>query len=156
MNPFLQKISFVAALGVSTFLFGCASDLSSGAYSRDSVRGEQSVRLGTVDSVREVKIEGTKTPIGTAAGGVVGGLAGSTIGGGKGTAVGAVLGAVAGGVAGAAAEEGFTRKKGVEVIVKMDNGTLTAITQQTQEGEVFTPGDRVKVISGSGVTRVTK
>ena len=75
------------------------------------------VRYATVESTRLVKLEGTKTNIGTVAGGAVGGIAGSTIGSGRGSAVGAVLGAVAGGIAGAAVEEGATRSQGIEITV---------------------------------------
>ena len=106
-----------------------------------------------VDSVRTVQIEGTKTPIGTLAGGAVGGIAGSGIGGGSGRAVGAILGAVAGGLAGSAAEEGITRKDGYEITVRLNNGDLRAVVQEADEQ--FRPGDRVRLVSQGGVTRVT-
>ncbi|RML87544.1 putative Lipoprotein SlyB, partial [Pseudomonas syringae pv. maculicola] len=47
---------------------------------------------GTIESLRPVKIEGTKTPIGGVAGAVVGGVGGSAIGGGRGSVVAAVIG----------------------------------------------------------------
>jgi outer membrane lipoprotein SlyB len=138
-------------------LSGCAGGLGSKDYSRGQARGEQSVRLGIVESVREINIEGTKTPLGAGAGAAVGGVAGSSIGGdGKSGVVGAIIGAVAGGLGGAAAEEGFTRKKGVEVTVKLDSGNLVAITQEVEENEVFNAGDRVRIVSGGGVSRVTR
>jgi outer membrane lipoprotein SlyB len=64
-----------------------------------------------------------------------------------------VLGSVAGGVAGQAVEEATTRRAGLEITVKLDNGSLVAITQEADE--VFKPGDRVRILSGSGVSRVT-
>jgi outer membrane lipoprotein SlyB len=138
-------------------LSGCAGGLGSKDYSRGQARGEQSVRLGVVESVREINIEGTKTPLGAGAGAAVGGVTGSSIGGdGKSAVVGAIIGAVAGGLGGAAAEEGFTRKKGVEVTVKLDSGNLVAITQEVEENEVFNAGDRVRIVSGGGVSRVTR
>ena len=109
--------------------------------------------MGVVESVREVNIEGTKTPIGAGAGAVVGGVAGSTVGGGKGSVVGAAVGAVLGGLGGAAAEEGLTRQKGVEITVKLDSGRLIAITQAADES--FQVGDRVRILSGGGTTRVS-
>jgi outer membrane lipoprotein SlyB len=139
----------VAAL----ILTGCPASMSGGAYSRDQARKVQEVQMATVESVREVQIEGTKTPIGPAAGAAVGGIAGSNIGGGKGSTVGAIVGAVAGGVAGAAIEEGATRQKGLEITVKLDNGRMIAITQAADEQ--FRPGERVRVLTGGGVTRVT-
>jgi outer membrane lipoprotein SlyB len=113
----------------------------------------QDVQMGIVDSVRKVNIEGTKTPIGAGAGTVVGGVAGSTVGGGKGSIVGAAVGAVLGGLGGAAAEEGITRQKGVEITVNLDSGRMIAIVRAADEA--FRPGDRVRILSGDGTTRVT-
>ena len=103
--------------------------------------------MGIVEGVRPVKLEGTKSPIGTVAGAAIGGVAGSTVGSGKGSGIAAVIGAVAGGLAGSAAEEGLTRKQGVEVTLKMDNGELLAIVQE-DGGENFKPGERVPPASG--------
>lgn len=148
-----DKKLVLAAFGLTVLLGGCAGSMSGGAYSRGQARQAQEVQLGVVESVRQVQIEGTKTPIGAGAGAVVGGIAGSNIGGGKGSTVGAVIGAVAGGVAGAAVEEGVTRKPGLEITVKLDNGRMLAITQEADES--FHPGERVRILSGGGVTRVT-
>lgn len=134
-------------------LFGCASGTGGKDYSREQTRIVQDVQMGVVDSVREVNIEGTKTPIGAGAGAVVDGVAGSIVGGGKGSIVGAAVGAVLGGLGGAAAEEGITRKKGVEITVKLDSGRMIAIVQAADEE--FRPGDRVHILSGNGTTRVT-
>ncbi|MCR4346629.1 MAG: glycine zipper 2TM domain-containing protein [Sulfuricaulis sp.] len=144
-------------IGVTTALLlaGCAGGLGGGDYERMQTRGVQEVQMGVVESVREVKIEGTKSGVGTTAGAVVGGVAGSTIGHGKGSVVGSVLGAVAGGVAGSAVEEGTTKQKGVEITVKLDGGRMLAITQAADEKETFKAGERVRILSGSGVTRVT-
>lgn len=134
-------------------LAGCPAGLGGKDYSRSQARTVQEVQMGVVESVREVLIEGTKTPVGAGAGAVVGGVAGSTVGGGKGSVVGATVGAVLGGLGGAAAEEAVTRQKGVEITVKLDSGRMLAITQAADEQ--FRVGDRVRVLSGSGTTRVT-
>jgi outer membrane lipoprotein SlyB len=143
----------LAGLLAVSLLSGCASGLGSGDYEREQARGVQEVQMGVVESVREVRLEGTKSGVGTMAGAVTGGVAGSTIGHGKGSVVGSVLGAVAGGVAGTAIEKSATREKGVEITVKLDGGRLIAITQAADEQ--FRVGDRVRVLSGSGVTRVS-
>jgi outer membrane lipoprotein SlyB len=122
-------------------------------YSRSQARSVQEVQMGVVESVREVTIEGTKTPIGARAGAGVGGVAGRTVGGGRGSVIGATVGAVLGGVGGAAAEEAVTRQKGLEITVKLDSGRMIAITQAADQA--FRVGDRVRVLSGGGVTRVT-
>jgi outer membrane lipoprotein SlyB len=138
---------------VSPLFVGCASGLGSKDYSREQARVAQDVQMGVVESVRAVNIEGTKTPVGAGAGAVVGGVAGSTVGGGRGSIVGATVGAVLGGLGGAAAEEAVTRQGGVEITVKLDSGQLLAITQAADEE--FRVGDRVRVLSGGGTTRVS-
>ncbi len=150
----MKRFLALAALAAATVsLTGCPASVSGGAYTRNQARQVQEVQMGHVESVREVMIEGTKSVVGPAAGAAVGGVAGSNIGGGKGSTVGAILGAVAGGVAGAAIEEGVTRTKGLEITVKLDNGRIIAVTQAADES--FRPGERVRVLTGGGVTRVT-
>jgi len=146
------RLTLLAAAMVA--IGGCAGGLGSGDYSRGQARTVQEVQMGVVESVREVNIEGTKTPIGAGAGAVVGGVAGSTVGGGRGSVVGATVGAVLGGLGGAAAEEAVTRQKGVEITVKLDSGRMIAITQAADQE--FRVGDRVRILSGGGVTRVTQ
>ncbi len=133
---------------------GAVAGLGSKDYQRDQVRGEQSVRVGVVDSIREVNIEGTRSGIGAAAGGVTGGVVGSTIGQGKGSIVGAVVGAVAGGLAGAATEQAVTKQKGVELTIRLDNGQFIAVTQASDE--TFLVGDAVKVLGSGGASRVAR
>lgn len=143
----------VLAMACVAVLGGCAASQSGSAYSREQARQAQEVEMGVVESVRQVQIEGTKTPVGTVAGAAVGGIAGSNVGGGKGQAVGAILGAVGGGLAGAAIEEGVTRKPGLEITVRLDSGRLIAVTQEADE--TFAAGERVRVLTGGGVTRVS-
>lgn len=150
MKPILAIAVLAAA---SPLLFGCASGTGGKDYSREQTRVVQEVQMGVVEAVREVNIEGTKSPVGAGAGAVVGGVAGSTVGGGKGSVVGAAVGAVLGGLGGAAAEEAITRNKGVEITVKLDSGRLIAVTQTADES--FQVGDRVRILTGSGTTRVS-
>ncbi len=148
-----NRAALAAAIAASVFVSGCASTSSGSVYSGGQARQEQTVRMGVVESVRQVIIEGTKSGVGTVAGGVVGGVAGSNVGGGKGSTIGTILGAVAGGLAGKAIEEGVSKKQGLEITVKLDNGEMRAITQDADEN--FRPGERVRLLSGGGVTRVT-
>lgn len=140
----------VAAVAVG----GCASNLGGDVYTRDEARTVQTVRMGTIVSLRPVRIEGTKTPIGAGAGAVVGGIGGSAVGGGRGSAVAAVIGAVAGGLLGAAGEEGLTRTQGVEITVREDDGAMRAYVQEVSEGQIFRVGDRVRVLTVNGTSRV--
>lgn len=136
-------------------LSGCQSSLTGDTYSREEARTVQTVRLGTIEALRPVKIEGTKTPIGAGAGAVVGGVAGSTVGGGRGSLVAAVIGAVAGGLIGAATEEGLTRTQGVEITVREDDGSMRAYVQEVQPNEIFRVGERVRIMSVNGTSRVS-
>lgn len=136
-------------------LAGCASSKSGDVYTRDQARQEQTVRMGVIESLREVQLEGTKSPVGAIAGAAVGGVAGGTLGHGAGSTVAAVLGAVAGGLAGSAIEEGVTRKPALEITVKLDNGQFVSIVQEGDARD-FRPGDRVRVLSGRGESRVTR
>jgi outer membrane lipoprotein SlyB len=139
---------------LSSLLTGCMSNLSGDSYSRDEARRVQTVRMGTIESLRPVKIEGSKTPIGAGAGAVVGGVAGSAIGGGRGSVITAVIGAVAGGLLGSATEEGMTRTQGVEITVREDDGSMRAYVQAVQENEIFRVGERVRIMTVDGTSRV--
>ena len=141
---------------VGLLLGGCQSSLTGDSYSRDEARQVQTVRMGTIESLRPVKNEGTKTPIGSVAGAAVGGIGGSAIGGGKGSIVAAVIGAVAGGLLGSATEEGLTRTQGVEITVREDDGSMRAYVQAVQENEIFRIGDRVRIMTVDGTSRVTR
>jgi outer membrane lipoprotein SlyB len=152
----VKKLSLcVVVAGLLLMLGGCMSTLTGDSYSRDDARRPQTVQFGMVEYVRPVVIEGTKTGIGAGTGAVVGGIGGSTVGGGKGAAVATVLGAVAGGVAGGMVEEGATRKQGVEITVRLDSGQIIAIVQQAS-ATTFNVGDRVRVLTLNGETRVAQ
>ena len=149
----MHKAFSLTALAALLFLGACASSNRGDVYSRGEALKEQTVRLATVESVRPVQIAGTRSPIGAVAGGAIGGIAGSEVGQGSGSSAAAVLGAVGGGLAGAALEEGITRKPGVEITVRLENGELRAIVQE--EADKFVAGQRVRLLSSGGVTRVS-
>lgn len=138
---------------LSLCLLACASSNSGSVYSRDEARKAQTVKTGVVESVRQVKLEGTKSPVGTIAGGAVGGVAGSSIGGGRGSAIAAIIGAVVGGLVGSAAEEGITRKDALEITVKLDGGGLVAVVQEADD--LFKAGDKVRLVENGDTTRVS-
>lgn len=143
------------AVCVMAGLSACAQPgLGGGDYSRGQARGEQTVRLGVVESVREVRIDARDSGVGTTAGAVLGGIAGSEMGKGRGSVAGAVAGAVVGGIIGQSIEKSNNDRKGVEVTVKLDGGRIIAVTQEADE--LFRVGDRVRVLSGQGATRVSR
>ncbi len=149
----LKGVLLIVALVVLTT--ACASSKSGKVYSRDETQNVQVVEVGTVIAIEDVLIEGTKTPIGAAAGTVVGGVIGAGSADSSGDRVRGVLGAVIGGVVGAAAEEGFTRRKGQEITIELDDGGVISIVQEAdQEIEI---NDTVRILTQSnGTKRVTR
>jgi len=151
-----KQLAATSILITSALLAGCASPgLGGGNYTRAQVRGEQSVRLGVVENVRDVVIDSRDTGTGTLAGAAIGGIAGSTVGGGyRANAAGAIAGAVVGGLIGNSVEKNANDRRGVEVTIRLEGGKLIAVTQE--KDEEFRVGDRVQVLSGQGATRVSR
>lgn len=152
----MKRLLILGAVATTVILAGCAQPgLGGGNYTRGQVRGEQVVRLGTVESVRDVTIDARDSGTGTLAGAAIGGVAGSTVGGGsRANAVGAIAGAVVGGIIGSAVEKNNNDRRGVEVTVRLEGGKLIAIAQE--KDEEFRVGDRVRILSGQGTTRVSR
>jgi outer membrane lipoprotein SlyB len=140
-------------LMILIFTISCAASRSARMYSREQARVAHAVFYGTVLQVNPVTIEGRRSGLGMAVGGVAGGVAGSTIGQGRGSTLGAVTGAIAGGLAGQALEEGTTRRDALEITVEMDNGEIMAVVQE--KDDEYQVGDRVRILKGpDGITRV--
>lgn len=152
----LYRTGLLAACVVSiAALSGCATQSSSSAvYKSSETQREQSVRMATVEAVRKVMIQRDSKGVGVVGGAVVGGIAGSTAGRGKGADIGTVLGAIGGMVAGQAIENQANQREGLEITVKYDNGDTRIIVQEADVD--VRPGDRVRIVSGGGVTRVSK
>jgi outer membrane lipoprotein SlyB len=140
---------------VSGLATSCVSSRSAQVYSRDQALQEMRVNYGTVQSVRAVQIEGTKSGIGAVGGGVTGGVLGSMVGGGRGRVLGAVVGALGGAAVGAVAEEGLTKKNALEITVELDTGEILSVVQEADLQ--FSPGERVRVLrANDGTSRVQK
>ena len=147
---FAAVLTAVGVLGAA----GCAvPSNSSQVYYSGQTQREQIVRFGTVESVRQVAIQRPDSGFGTLGGAAIGGVAGSAVGAGRGSVVGAIIGAIAGGVAGNAVENSADRRPGYELTVRLDNGEMRAIVQEADE--FFAPGDRVRILSRGGLSRVT-
>lgn len=146
----------VITLAATWGLEGCTTPGVGGSdYTYSQVRGEQSVRIGTIESIRKVKIQSSDPGILGALGGAVAGAAlGHTVGQGNGEAAATILGTLAGGAAGEAAQSGLSTTDGLELTVRLDNGYVIAVTQGADEA--FRVGDRVQVLGGAGATRVTR
>jgi len=151
----MKSFRIITFLAATALIAGCASSNSGEVYSRDQARRTQTVQLGTVQFVKNIQIEGTKSSLGTIGGGVAGGVLGSTIGGGKGQVLAALGGAALGAVGGTVAEEKLTKKAGLEITVKLDSGSSIAVVQEADV--MYSVGERVRVLTGpDGTTRVVR
>ncbi len=150
----LHAKAMVTAAAAALLLLGsCAYHRGSYDYRGYEVGGEQAVRFGVVEGVRDVRVNPHPTGVGTAGGAVLGGLAGSQVGGGSGQVAGAVGGAILGGIIGQNVEQSANERHGYEITVLLDSGKYIAVVQEADES--FRPGDRVRVLTGRGGTRIT-
>lgn len=138
-------------------LSGCATPMSSNVYSSNTAMQMQTVRYGTIQSLRGVEIAGNSNdvPVGALGGAVIGGLLGSGVGGGLGRSLATAGGAIAGGIAGNAIQDNVSRQNGVEVVVRLDDGRTVSVVQPVGS-ELFRVGQRVQLMTApNGTTRVT-
>ena len=149
----MKNLKPLGALAAVLILGGCAYQRGPADYRGYEVRGEQSVRFGVVESVREVRITARDTGVGTAGGAALGMVAGSNVGGGSGQVAGAIGGAILGGIIGNNIERSANEHPGLEVTVQLDNGKYISVVQGAEEP--FRPGERVRILSGRGATRIT-
>lgn len=97
---------------------------------------------GTIVEVKEVDVPGKGTGIGAVAGGVGGAVVGHQIGENRtGTAVGAVVGAVAG----HQIERQARMHKRYDITVKMNDGTVRQLSDESGTPITVKSGDKVKV-----------
>lgn len=149
---FFTLALFLCCLVVLT---GCATQSrSAGVYRAGEASVEQTVRFGTVESIRQVTIQRDSKGVGVVAGGAVGGIAGSSVGDGKTGQVGAVLGAVLGGLAGQAIEERANQVPGVEITVRLESGRLIAIVQEDDQS--LRAGDKVRLVGTGGSVKLSR
>ena len=116
----------------------------------------QQVEYGNVLSVKPAVIEGDREGIvGNLGGAILGGIAGSSIGDGRGQSAATVAGAMVGGIVGQATEEKLIRKQGQEIQIQMDSGKVLSVVQEVKDQAFFNLGDRVRLLTVNGVTRVS-
>ena len=135
-------------------LSGCMSDLTGSNYDRGEARSMQSVQFGEIVEIEQVKLDGSQSGLGAVAGAATGGVAGSAVGGGKGKSLATIAGVVAGGLLGNYAEKNVTKSNGLNLTIRLDNGSYVSVVQQLEQGNSFRLGDRVKVLSQGRTSRV--
>ena len=121
---------------------------SADLYQPNQAQQVRRVQLGTVVSVRQVNIAATSTETagGSAIGGALGGLLGHQVGNGKGRTLATVVGALGGALAGNLAGQHAYQQPGLEISVRLDNGSVVSLTQAADVP--ITAGERVQLIHG--------
>lgn len=149
-------VMLCALLASGATLMGCTSltpNVSGATYNLSHTRQVHTLHAGVVQHVRAVTIDGTRSKIGPVAGAVVSGVLGATLADTRSRlAIGSLAG-LAGGLAGQAIEQRVTRQTGLEIQVLLDDGRTVLVTQANDEA--FYPGERVRVITGGSVVRVS-
>lgn len=144
----MKKWSLLLLLPLSMILSSCAGEIGANNYETSAAGQVNNAQIGTIISVRQVKVATSDGTVGSLAGGVAGGAAGSMIGGSSAVGViGAVGGAVLGGMAGSAAQEKMSTQMGYEYVIKLDNGRVVTVTQGADN--VLSVGQKCIVLDGS-------
>lgn len=150
MNHLLTRAAtgpLIAAMLVT--LAACATPQTANHYGRAETRMLQQVQLGELLEVREVTLDNPPSGQGASAGAVLGGVSGAQ----RGHATQAAIGGVLGSLLGQGIEDAAGRRKGLELLVKLDDGSLVAVTQEA-DGRQYEPGQRVRVLLLNGMARV--
>jgi outer membrane lipoprotein SlyB len=142
-----MKKQLVASCAIALTMSACAANINSSHYATSDTGAVGQAMNCTVVSVRQVDVSSSDSSAGSVLGAIGGGIAGSTIGHGRGSLLGALGGAALGGIAGNYAQEGLSSQKGVEYIVKLDNGNLRTITQGTDV--YMQPGQKCYLLYGA-------
>ena len=152
----MQRLFVTALILIAVTITGCAQSTSGRTYSEKQSRTSYEVLMGTLIDVRDVTIERDERGVGTISGAAIGGIAGSHAGGGRGKAITTIIGALAGGIIGNKVEGEVMKEQGVELLIELDSGKTIAVIQGRDPKDDFRVGDRVRVLSRGGETRVTK
>jgi len=115
----------------------------------------QQIRYGEVVSARPVMVVDQPTGQGAQVGSTAGAVAGYALAKRGDRWLGSLLGGVVGGAAGHAVEKKAKKKKGWELIIRLDSGEEIGLEVPGQ-GEELRPGDRIRLMTGHGHTKVSK
>ncbi len=135
---------------IALLLAGCAGSPGS-VGSRSADAPKEVVKLGVVESVTPIELDASSYA-GANVGGVFGQAGGASTGGGRGAVVGSILGSVLGSTLGQQA--GIATTPGLEIWVKLDESGKSTYVMQPGKPDAFKVGDRVRVVSKQGETRV--
>jgi outer membrane lipoprotein SlyB len=151
-----EKMKFLMAGMIVLALVGCGSTNRNAGSSSESVPVAASGSVsgyGVIQAIDTVPREQGGVGLGTAAGAVVGGVLGNQVGSGRGRTAATVAGAAGGALAGGQMQRNSQAASGqtYRVAVRMDNGAIHTLTQETPPNLQI--GERVRVANGVVVER---
>lgn len=151
----MRVMPMLFALCVAAGLAGCAPANTNTTYTAADIGRTAHISYGVIVSMREVRVQGQQTGIGTMGGAAAGAVAGSYIGGRdpRANVLGAIGGAIVGGIAGTAVENAANSGVAVEFIIREDNGQTISVVQTNEDQ--FRPGERVVLTRGAR-TRIAR
>jgi outer membrane lipoprotein SlyB len=151
----MKKLLILSAAAPLLFASCAQHSMTGDTYTRGEAGRAQSVSTGKITSIRNVKIEGNNQA-GAVLGGIAGGFLGNEIGSGSAAnTAGAIGGALVGSAVGSHAQQAVGSRQGIEITVKLDSGRSVSVVQEVNPRERFDVGDRVRVLSNGGTTRVS-
>jgi outer membrane lipoprotein SlyB len=116
----------------------------------------QTIRYGKIVSMNQTVVEVQGSTTGTTVGATAGAVAGYALADGRDRWLGGLLGGVIGGAAGRAADRAAKKKRGWELIIKLEGAEEIAISVPGKKKQYET-GDRVRLTTApNGQTQVTK
>ena len=161
MNPQAEWSPLRIAVSLMILAFVLVSGVLDTTPADAQSQTVQRILYGEVVSAERITIQDRPTGRGAQAGSTVGAVAGYALADGRDRWLGALVGGVLGGAAGNAAEKARKKKPGWELIILLDNGEEVGVqvpmSKKKKNREVFSRGDRVRLMSGpGGQTRVSK
>jgi outer membrane lipoprotein SlyB len=158
----MKVINIIFSIVILSFLTSCESSVNriikddSGANTYSSLEAGKfsDVYEGTILSIKEVRISGSKglgAAVGTAIGG---GVAASRYDSTSGQRNAAIIGGLLGALAGSATEEAITNEVGYEFLLRMNDGSIKSFVQKSIQG--LRVGDAVYVIYNGDIVRLTR
>jgi len=115
----------------------------------------QNIRYGEIIAMSQGMVKTQSDGTGATVGATAGAVAGYALVGGRDRWLGGLLGGVLGGAAGKGIEKASRKKKGWDLIIKLDNGEEIGIGVPGKK-KIYNEGDRVRLMTGAGgQTKVT-
>ena len=129
-------------IGLSFFILGCSSNMPVSENKPSTIKKEKVIRVqqGTITAIKNVSVQDEKSN----AARTVGSITGSVLGAGSVPYIGSIFGSMIGGAVGSSADDGLSRKPGMEITLLLETGEQVIVTQLATTK--FKTGDKVKLV----------